>query len=314
MRLGHFSRRSESAYVGWVKRFVHYHGLRHPAELTEPDVKAFLVHLTAERGLSAATQLQARAALQFLYTHVIGRPLTQLGDLPRGRGPVRIPVVLTEAEVGRVLSCLSGTSRLVCTLLYGSGLRLLEGLSLRIKDVDLERCEIRLRRGKGAKDRVTMLPRSLVVPLRAHMERVGMLHQRDLAEGAGAVELPGGLRLKYPRAPREWSWQWVFPARRRYVDAATREVRRHHLHESAIQRAMTAAVRASGIAKRASCHTLRHSFATHLLEHGADIRTVQELLGHRDVTTTMVYTHVLNRGRLGVESPADRIPDAALPD
>jgi integron integrase len=315
MRLGHFSPRSEEAYVAWAKRFVRYHGLRHPGEMGEDEVVSFLMHVSSERGLSAATQAQARAALQFLYKHVLDAPLTGLRNVPRARGPVRLPTVLSQNEVRAVLRQLTGVVRLIGMLLYGSGMRLMECLTLRVKDVDVERGEIRLRRGKGAKDRVTILPQAAVEPLRAHLRLVRALHERDLAAGAGAVELPDALRVKYPRAPREWAWQWVFPARRRYVDTSTHEIRRHHLHESVMQRAVAAAVRASGIGKRASCHTFRHSFATHLLENGYDIRTVQELLGHRDVTTTMIYTHVLNRGRLGVESPADRLfGNAALLD
>jgi integron integrase len=226
-----------------------------------------------------------------------------------------LPIVLSEGEVERILRELTGVSRLIGMLLYGSGMRLLECLTLRIKDVDLERGEIWIRRGKGAKDRVTVLPRAARRPLAEHLERVRSLHGRDLSEGGGAVELPDALRRKYPSASRQWAWQWVFPARRRYVDRETGERRRHHLHESVMQRAMAGAVRCSGIGKRASCHTLRHSFATHLLEAGYDIRTVQELLGHRDVTTTMVYTHVLNRGGMGVRSPVDRLfGNAGLPD
>ena len=315
LRLGHFSRRTEEAYVDWVRRFVRHQKLRHPREMGEREVVAFLTHLAVERTLAAATQAQALAALQFLYRHVIDRPLVGLGAVPKAATPVRLPVVLSEGEVQRVLGELEGVPHLIGLLLYGGGMRLLECLTLRIKDVDLDRGEIRLRQGKGAKDRVTVLPRAARPQLAEHLERVRSLHGRDLAEGAGAVELPDALRRKYPGAPRQWAWQWVFPARRRYVDRETGERRRHHLHESVMQRAMAAAVRRSGIGKRASCHTLRHSFATHLLEAGYDIRTAQELLGHRDVTTTMIYTHVLNRGGLAVQSPADRLfGNAGLPE
>jgi len=313
LRLGHFSRRTEATYVQWAYRFVRHHGLRHPRDMGEREVLGFLTYLAVERKLAASTQAQALAALQFLYRHVIDRPLVGMGNVPKAHAPVRLPVVLSEAEVGRVLDALDGVTRLVGMLLYGSGMRLMECLTLRIKDVDVERGEIRIRQGKGGKDRVTMLPLSVRDPLAEHVRRVRALHERDLAAGAGAVELPGALRVKYPSASKAYAWQWVFPARRRYVDRETGEHRRHHLHESVMQRAMTDAVRRSGIAKRASCHTLRHSFATHLLEAGYDIRTVQELLGHRDVTTTMIYTHVLNRGALGVRSPVDRLLAARLP-
>jgi integron integrase len=314
LRLGHFSRRTEETYVQWAYRFVRHQGLRHPREMGEREVLAFLTHLAVERQLAASTQAQALAALQFLYRHVIDRPLVGLGGVPKAHAPVRLPVVLNEGEVQRVLRELDGVPRLIGILLYGSGMRLLECLTLRIKDVDLERGEIRIRQGKGGKDRVTVLPRSARQLLDDHLRRVRALHERDLADGAGAVALPGALRRKYPSAPRQWAWQWVFPARRRYVDRDTAERRRHHLHESVMQRAIAGAVRRSGIGKRASCHTLRHSFATHLLEAGYDIRTVQELLGHRDVTTTMVYTHVLNRGGLAVRSPVDKLlGDAGLP-
>ncbi len=311
LRLRHFSPRTEEAYVSWVRRFVRFHGLQHPGELGEREVVGFLTHLRVERGVAASTQGQALAALLFLYREVLGRPLAGLGSIPRARAPMRLPVVLTREEVERVLAGLEGAAQLVGVLLYGSGMRLLECLTLRVKDVDLERGEFRIRRAKGAKDRVTVLARSVRGPLAAHLERVRQVYLGDLAAGAGWVELPDALGRKYPNAGRSWPWQWVFPARRRYVDRATGQVRRHHLHESAVQRAMAEAVRASGIGKRATCHTLRHSFATHLLEAGYDIRTVQELLGHRDVSTTMIYTHVLNRGGRGVESPADLI--AALP-
>ncbi len=305
LRLLQASPRTEQAYLQWIRRYVRFHRMRHPAELGVAELRAFLVHLAEERGLAAATVAQARAGLLFLYRRVLEVPLPELDRLPAGRRPTRLPVVLTPGEVAAVLGRLRGVPRLVAVLLYGGGLRLTEALTLRVKDVDLERGELRLRRGKGARDRVTVLPRVAVAGLRAQLEWVRMQHGRDLAEGAGRVELPGALARKYPRAAESWPWQWVFPASRHYRDGETGERRRHHLDPSVVQRAMTRAVRESGIGKRASCHTLRHSFATHLLEAGADIRTVQELLGHRDVTTTMLYTHVLNRGGLGVRSPAD---------
>jgi integron integrase len=305
LRVGHFSRRTEKAYVYWIRRYVRFHGVRHPRELHEADVTRFLAHLAGECRVSAATQAQALAALLFLYRHVLDRPLRGLGSVPRARAPVRIPVVLSRAEVESVLGGLDGAPRLIGMLLYGSGLRLLEALTLRVKDLDLERGEIRIRRAKGARDRVTVLPDRLRQSLSDHLGHVRHQHEQDLAEGAGSVTLPDALRRKYPQAAKSWPWQWVFPARRRHVDSADEATRRHHLHESVMQRAMAAAVRRSGIGKRASCHTLRHSFATHLLEGGYDIRTVQELLGHRDVSTTMIYTHVLNKGGLGVRSPVD---------
>jgi integron integrase len=305
LRLRHFSPRTEEAYVGWVRRFVRFHGVRHPAELGEREVQAFLTYLAVERRVSAATQTQALSALLFLYRDVLERPLGVLSPFPRARAPVRLPVVLTREEVGRVMAGLRDEPRLVAMLLYGSGLRLLEAMTLRVKDLDLERGELWIRRAKGAKDRVTVLAESVREPLERHLAAVRAQHERDVLVGAGWVELPDALGRKYPGAGQAWPWQWVFPARRRYRDPVTGQVRRHHLHESVVQRAVAVAVRASGIGKRASSHTFRHSFATHLLESGYDIRTVQELLGHRDVSTTMVYTHVLNRGGRGVRSPAD---------
>jgi integron integrase len=307
LRMQHLSRRTEEAYVYWTKRFIRFSGRRHPTELGPAEVRQFLSHLAVDRKLSAATQQQALSALLFLYRNVVGRPLEHMGRLPRGRVPTTLPVVLTRTEVERVLAQLDGVARLVGVLLYGSGLRLAECVALRVKDLDLERGEILIRRGKGGKDRVTVLPDALRAPLREHLRRVRLLHERDLAAGRGRVELPNGLAVKFPNAATSWHWQWVFPAARTHRDPASGHTRRHHLHESVVQRAMTAAVRASGIGKRASCHTLRHSFATHLLEAGYDIRTVQELLGHRDVSTTMIYTHVLNRGGRAVRSPVDAL-------
>ena len=312
MRMGHYSLRTEQAYAGWVVRFVQFHGMRHPREMGEREVGTFLAWLAEERGVSASTQVQAQAALLYLYREVVGRTLHLEGVVPRGRGPTRIPVVLDGDEVGRVLGQLTGVYRLIGLLLYGSGLRLLECLTLRAKDVDLVRCEIRVRRGKGQKDRVTLLADAASGPLAEHLARVKALHDGALQTGTGTVTLPGALARKYPRADRSWPWQWVFPASRLHADPSTGEMRRHHLHPSAVQRAMAEAVRQSRIGKRASCHTLRHSFATHLLEAGYDIRTVQELLGHSDVSTTMLYTHVLLKGGRGVKSPADRLGSALL--
>jgi integron integrase len=308
LRLGHYSHRTEQAYLGWVRRYVRFHDCRHPRDLEERDVVAFLRVLVEERHVSASTQVQAQAALVFLYKEVLGRPLRLAGLVPRGRGVTRIPVVLDVGEVGRVLAQLAGVYHLVGLLLYGSGLRLVECLTLRVKDIDLARSEIRVRRGKGQKDRVTMLPEAAAGLLRDHLARVRARHEGDLAAGGGVVALPDALARKYPGAERAWAWQWVFPAKRLMVDKLTGELRRQHLHPSAVQRVVAKAVRAAGIPKRASCHTLRHSFATHLLEAGYDIRTVQELLGHQDLSTTMVYTHVLLKGGRGVKSPADRLP------
>jgi integron integrase len=304
-RLRHLSRRTEEAYRYWVRRYVAFHRFAHPGELAEEAVVAFLSDLAQTQRVSASTQNQALAALLFLYKDVLGRKLAYLEGMTRARRPVRLPVVLAREEVAEVLRHLDGVHWLVAALMYGTGMRLLECLTLRVKDLDFPSFEIRLRRGKGAKDRVTMLPEVLAEPLRQHLEQVRRRHEADLAAGAGAVELPDALDRKYVGASREWGWQWVFPAERTYADRRTGEVRRHHLHESGMQRAFKAAVRASRVPKLATCHTLRHSFATHLLETGYDIRTVQLLLGHNDVRTTMIYTHVLRRGGWGVRSPVD---------
>ena len=307
LRLRHFSPRTEEVYLAWVVRYVRFHRLRHPRELGAAEVRAFLGHLSEARQLSASSVNQALAALLFLYGQVLRQPLEALGALPRAKQPERLPVVLTREEVRRVLAELDGVARLIGVVLYGSGMRLTECLTLRVKDLDLERGEFRIRRGKGAKDRVTVMPRAVRGAIGEQIRRVAARHRGDCVEGAdgGWVMLPEALDRKYPGAGRSLAWQWLFPASRRYRDPVSGHWVRHHWHESAMQRAMTAAVRRSGITKRASCHTMRHSFATHLLESGADIRTVQELLGHRSVTTTMIYTHVLNRGGLGVTSPAD---------
>ena len=307
LRARHYSRRTEEAYCRWIKRFIFFHGLRHPSVMAATEVNAFLSHLAMSEDVSASTQNQALSALLFLYRHVLSRELGALGDVVRARRPRRLPVVLTREEVRRVLSRLDGASWLVANMLYGSGLRLLECLSLRVKDVDLESNQITVREAKGSRDRVTMLPQVVKTPFREHLEGVRRIHERDLAEGFGWVPLPDALERKYPGAAAEWQWQFVFPQAHRWVDAARGGEGRYHMDETIVQRAFKRAVRESGLTKHATCHTLRHSFATHLLEDGYDIRTVQELLGHKDVKTTMIYTHVLNRGGKGVKSPADRL-------
>ena len=306
IRSRHLSPRTEQAYVAWIRRFILFHGKRHPAGMGGAEVTRFLSSLATENRVSASTQNQALSALLFLYQEVLHHRLDWLQDIARARKPVRLPVVLTREEVEAILRHLHGTPWLMAALLYGAGLRLMECARLRVKDVDLARNEIMVRDGKGRKDRVTVLPEKVRDPLREHLDRVREQHGRDLARGRGSVQLPDALSSKYPSAPREWGWQWIFPATRFYLDNATGLLRRHHLHESVLQRAVKDAVRAAGIAKPASCHTLRHSFATHLLEGGYDIRTIQELLGHSDVSTTMIYTHVLNRGGRGVKSPMDQ--------
>jgi integron integrase len=307
MRARHLSPRTEQAYLGWILRYIRYHGTRHPSELGEAEIVAFLTHLASERDVSRSTQMQALSALMLLYREVLGIAVGDMRRTLRSFTPTRLPAVLTRDEVRTLLAELRGTTRLVALMLYGTGLRLMECLTLRVKDIDFERNEIRVRRGKGGKDRITMLPVSARAALQDQLRKVRTLHARDVAQNAGAVSLPDALERKAPSWATEYAWQWVFPAARRYRDAEAGRERRHHLHETAVQRAMQKAVRDAGIAKRATCHTLRHSFATHLLEDGYDIRTLQELLGHSDVSTTMIYTHVLNRGRLGVRSPADRL-------
>lgn len=306
MRVRRYSPRTEDAYVNWVRRFVRFHGMRHPAELGPAEIGAFLTRLAAQDGVAASTQTQALCALLFLYRTVLRRPSEEFTDVVRARKPERIPVVLSRSEVRQLLEALEGEVGLVCLLLYGAGLRLNECLQLRVKDVDFARRQLVIRRGKGARDRMTVLPDAARSLLREQLTRVRALHRADLARGAGRVALPDALERKLPSASAEWAWQWVFPATRHYRVRGSGEPRRHHLHESAVQRAVKQAVRAVGLAKQASCHSFRHSFATHLLEDGYDIRTVQELLGHRDVATTMIYTHVLQRGVFGVTSPLDR--------
>ena len=305
LRAGHYSHRTEEAYLGWIKRFIKFHGGRSPRELREPAVKAFLEDLAEVGQVSASTQNQALNALVFLYAQVLELPLGKLGDFARARRPDRLPVVLSPEEVRLVLAGLEGSMQLIGQLLYGGGLRLLEGLRLRVKDVDFARGQIIIRSGKGDKDRVTMLPTSVVAALRAHLAGVKKIHLAEVAAGRGEVWLPEALGRKFPKAAREWAWQWVFPARQLSKDPHSEGIRRHHVHENAVQKAMQAAVARAGLAKRATCHTLRHSFATHLLENGYDIRTVQDLLGHADVSTTQIYTHVMAKPGIGVRSPLD---------
>lgn len=304
-RARQFSPRTEEAYVGWVRRYVRYHGMRHPRDLDGAAVAAFLTHLANEGGVSASTQSQAASALLFLYREVFAQVIEVPAGVARPKKPRRLPMVLSRREVAAVLSQLHATNRLIGALLYGSGLRLLECLQLRVKDIHLERRELEVRAGKGGHCRVAPLPTALAPELARHLGRIRAQHEVDVQRGGGWVEMPAALERKLPTASRELAWQWLFPAARHHTDAITGERRRQHLHESAMQRAMAHAVRCAGIARRASCHTLRHSFATHLLEDGYDIRTVQELLGHKDVKTTMIYTHVLQRGGLAVKSPLD---------
>lgn len=304
-RLRHLSPRTEQAYFGWVRRYVRHCDRRHPRDLGEREVGLFLTSLAVEHKVSASTQNQALAALMFLYREVLGIPMTIGEHAVRAKRGRRLPEVMTRSEVAAVLGALEGVPRLASRILYGSGLRLEECLSLRVKDIGFAERTILVRAGKGNKDRRTVLPDGVANDLHPHLALVRRLHERDLAAGHGAVSIPDALASKFPSAATEWGWQWVFPARRRYVEVGTGLIRRHHLDASVLQRAVHDAARAAGIVKRVSCHTFRHSFATHLLERGYDIRTVQELLGHTDVRTTMIYTHVLGRGALGVRSPSD---------
>jgi integron integrase len=301
-----YSPRTEDAYVYWVKRFVKFHGMRHPLSMGEDEVRAYLSWLATERNVAPSTQSQATSALIFMYKRVLGVKLAWIDGIDQATRPRRLPTVLTREEAKALLDKLSGVSWLMASLLYGSGLRLMECCCLRVKDIDFVKCEIRVRDGKGRKDRVTMLPKSLVEPLKAHLVRVRQVHRHDIGQGLGHVELPDAYERKNPTASREWAWQYVFPGSRILPDPRTGEMRRSHRHSTVLSKHVKQAVRTAGIAKRATSHTLRHSFATHLLDANTDIRTIQELLGHKDVRTTMIYTHVLNRGGYGVMSPLDR--------
>ena len=307
LRLRHYSLRTEATYIQWIKRFILYHEKRHPLEMGEQEITAFLTHLAVDRHVAPSTQNQALAAILFLYKEVLERELDWMDDIVRAKRPVRIPEVLSPEQVRRLIDQLEGTHQLMARLLYGTGMRLMEAVRLRVRDVDFHYRQITVRNGKGNKDRVTVLPGLLFEPLKAHLVRVKALHEKDLAEGFGHVYLPYALARKYPSAEREWGWQYVFPASTRSTDPRSGAVRRHHVFEQNLQRAIRQAVMNLGFPGRVSTHTLRHSFATHLLEGGSDIRTVQELLGHADVKTTMIYTHVLQRGGRGVMSPLDRL-------
>lgn len=307
IRVRHYSIRTEEAYVHWVKRYIFFHKKRHPDEMGRAEVEAFLTDLAVNGRVAAATQNQALNAIVFLYKDVLGRDVGQFERMVWATRHPRVPVVLTVAEVRAVLSRVEGVPGLMARILYGTGLRVMECCQMRVKDVDFAYRQITVRDGKGHKDRVTMLPASVAEPLKAHLARVKTLHDQDLNAGFGAVYLPDALERKYPNANREWGWQYVFPASKRSVDPRSGVVRRHHLDPSVLQRAVKSAVRAAGLNKPATCHTFRHSFATHLLANGSDIRTVQELLGHQDVKTTMIYTHVLQRGAGGVKSPLDLV-------
>ncbi len=307
LRVMHYAYRTEEAYVDWVRRFILFHGKKHPRDMGPKEVSEFLSHLAVARNVSASTQNQAKAALLFLYRHVLGTQLPWVDDVVIAKVPQRLPVVLTAREVRSLLHELNGTTALVASLLYGTGMRLMEGLRLRVKDIDFERREIVIREGKGSKDRVTVLPENLIEPLQQRLRKTQQVHQADLDAGYGEVHMPDALQVKYPKAGRAWGWQYVFPSQARSVDPRSGVVRRHHLSEQSVQRAISGAAKRAGIHKPCSPHTLRHSFATHLLQAGYDIRTVQELLGHANVATTQIYTHVLNKGGRGVLSPLDQL-------
>ncbi|MCH8018810.1 integron integrase [candidate division KSB1 bacterium] len=305
IRIKNYSYRTEKSYIRWIRKFILFHQKRHPQDMAEPEITQFLNYLADNQKVAASTQNQALSAILFLYKKVLQKEIGFVQDIHWAKKPVRVPVVLTSDEAMRVLRLLEGKYRLAASLMYGSGLRLLECLRLRVQDVDFDYLQLTVRDGKGQKDRKTMLPAKMVSPLKEHLRQRKIMHDQDLASGCGSVKLPGALNRKYANAACDWRWQYVFPATSHFFDPLDKVHRRHHLHESAMQRAIRVAVRKSGITKRATCHTLRHSFATHLLENGYDIRTVQELLGHEDLRTTMIYTHVLNKGGMGVKSPLD---------
>lgn len=305
IRVRHYSLRTEYVYVDWVRRFIFFHNKRHPKDMGARELQDFLSHLAVERKVSASTQNQAKSALLFLYREVLNIELPWLDEVITAKTTKRLPVVLTHIEARRLLDAMSGTMGLITSLLYGTGMRLMEGLRLRVKDVEFSRREVIVREGKGNKDRITVLPENLILPLQAHLAKVKALHERDLRAGFGEVFLPDALAVKYPSAPKAWGWQFVFPSPTRSVDPRSGVERRHHVYETSVQRAVREASKLAGIHKPVTPHVLRHSFATHLLQAGYDIRTVQELLGHKDVQTTMIYTHVLNRGGRGVVSPLD---------
>ena len=305
LRKRHYSRRTEEAYVGWIRSYIRFHGIRHPRDMGKEEVESFLSHLAVAKNVAAATQNQALAALLFLYRDVLGTTLDWLDGIVRAKKPARLPVVLTGTEIKNVLSNLYAQNWIAGMLMYGAGLRLLECLQLRVKDIDFGYHQIVVREAKGNKDRVTILPKAVEDHLKRHLDEVKARHEKDLKDAGGYVRLPGELAKKYVGAERQWLWQWVFPATRQFRDAETGHLYRHHLHETVLQKAVKDAAAGAGITKRVTCHTFRHSFATHLLEEGYDIRTIQELLGHRDVSTTMIYTHVLNRGGRCVRSPLD---------
>ncbi|MDP8568456.1 integron integrase [Methylophilus aquaticus] len=307
LRVKHYSKRTEEAYIQWIKRYILHHGKRHPRDMGASEVEDFLTHLAVTRNVSASTQNQAKSALLFLYKEVLEIELPLLGHVAQAKTPKSMPVVLNKQEVQAVLGHLDGSMWLIASLLYGSGLRVMECLRLRVNDVDFAKREIFVRTDKGYKNRVTMLPASLIVPLQAYLETVQALHSKDLTKGFGEVFMPEALDKKHPGAGKEWGWQYVFPATKLSLDPQTHQVRRHHADEKTVQRAVKKVVEKVGIAKPVTPHTLRHSFATHLLEGGQDIRTVQDLMGHADVTTTMIYTHVLNKGGLAASSPLDVI-------
>lgn len=305
IRRFNYSIRTEDAYIHWVKRFILFHNKRHPSVMGEAEVESFLSHLVVDRNVTASTQNQALAAILFLYKEVLKVDLEWMDNIQRAKKPARLPTVLTRQEVNAVINELDGPSRLMASLLYGTGMRLMECLRLRVKDVDFHYEQITIRDGKGAKDRITMLPKTIKEPLQKQITKAKHIHAMDLDEGYGEVYLPNALAIKYPNASKEWCWQYIFPAERISIDPRSNVKRRHHADEKVLQRKVKIAVQKSGITKPATPHTFRHSFATHLLEAGYDIRTVQELLGHNDVSTTMIYTHVLNRGGLAVRSPLD---------